>query len=74
MVNQGVMVEMPRVTNVEIHRVEPFRQEPNVLRQPEPRVRMVNRNQNIDEVLYQVRQDNMATNNNLKAMVERIMT
>ena len=34
---------------------------------------MVNRNQNVDEVIYQVRQDNMAAENNLTAMVERIM-
>ena len=34
---------------------------------------LVNRNQNDNEVIYQVRQDNMVVDNNLAAMVERIM-
>ncbi|XP_050919809.1 uncharacterized protein LOC127137385 [Lathyrus oleraceus] len=34
---------------------------------------MVNRNQNVDEVVQQIRRDDMASNNNLAAMVERIM-
>ena len=34
---------------------------------------MVNRNQNVDNVIRKIRHDDMATNNNLKAMVKRIM-
>ena len=67
------LVEVPRVANVEIPRVEPFRQEPQVLMKPEPRVMMVNRNKNANEVLYQVQQNNIAAYNNLEAMVETIM-
>ena len=62
MLNQGGIVEVARVVNV-----KPFRQVPQILRQPEPRVMLVNRNQNADEVLYKVRRDNVA------AMVKRIM-
>lgn len=35
---------------------------------------MVNRKQNDDDVIKQIRHDNMAANNNLAVMVERIMT
>ncbi|XP_050890325.1 uncharacterized protein LOC127095718 [Lathyrus oleraceus] len=34
---------------------------------------MVNRNQNVDNVIQQIRHDDMAVDNNLAAMVERIM-
>ena len=34
---------------------------------------MVNRNQNTDELIQQVRHQNYGTNNNLTAMIERIM-
>ncbi|XP_050878493.1 uncharacterized protein LOC127082302 [Lathyrus oleraceus] len=34
---------------------------------------MVNRHQNADEVVQQIRRDDMAANNNLETMVERIM-
>lgn len=36
-------------------------------------VLMVNRNQDVDKVLRQVRRDDMAVDHNLEAMVERIM-
>ena len=52
--NQGGVIEVSRVTNVEIPRAESFRQEPQILRKAEPIVMMVNRNQNADEVLFQV--------------------
>ncbi|XP_050916265.1 uncharacterized protein LOC127131380 [Lathyrus oleraceus] len=35
---------------------------------------MVNRNQNVDDVIQQIRHDDMAADNNLAAMIERIMT
>lgn len=38
-----------------------------------PRVVMVNRNQNVDEIIHQVRQDEVTEDNNLASMVERIM-
>ena len=60
MVNQGVGVEPPRV-------------EPQISREREPRIVMVNRNQNVDNVIRQIRHDEMATDNNLAVMVERIM-
>ncbi|XP_058746395.1 uncharacterized protein LOC131619301 [Vicia villosa] len=63
--NQGVAIEHPRV--------EPLRREPQIPRETEPRIVMVNRNQNDDEVIHQVRHDDMAAYNNLTAMVERIM-
>ncbi|XP_050878112.1 uncharacterized protein LOC127081926 [Lathyrus oleraceus] len=34
---------------------------------------MVNRNQNVDDIIRQVRHDNVAADNNLAAIVERIM-
>lgn len=39
----------------------------------EPRVLMVNRNQNADDIIRQVRHDDVATDNNLTAITERIM-
>lgn len=39
----------------------------------EPRVLMVNRNQNTNDIIQQVRHDDVAADNNLAAMVERIM-
>ena len=63
--NQGVVGEQPIV--------EPPRVNPQVPRVAEPRVVMVNRNQNADEVVQQIRHDNIAADNNLAAMVERIM-
>ncbi|XP_058784285.1 uncharacterized protein LOC131659062 [Vicia villosa] len=39
----------------------------------QPRVVMVNREQNADEVIHRVRRDNMATENNLTTLIERIM-
>ncbi|KAI5388208.1 hypothetical protein KIW84_074051 [Lathyrus oleraceus] len=56
--NQGGIVVPPRI-------------EPHVPR--EPRVLMVNRNQNDDDVIRQVRHDDVAANNNLTNIVERIM-
>ena len=64
-VNQGVAVEQPVV--------EPPKVIPQVPREVEPRVVMVNRNQNVDEVIQHIRHDNIAADNNLAAMVERIM-
>lgn len=52
---------------------EPPRVEQPVPRERQPRVVMMNRNQDDDEVIRQVRRDDMATNNNLATMVERIM-
>lgn len=60
MVNQGVGVEPPRV-------------EPQIPREREPRIVMVNRNQHVDNVIRQILHDDMAADNNLAAMVERIM-
>jgi hypothetical protein len=56
--NQGGIVVPPRI-------------EPHVHR--EPRVLMVNRNQNADDIIRQVRHDDVAADNNLAAIVERIM-
>lgn len=56
--NQGGVVVPPRI-------------EPHV--PMEPRVLMVNRNQNVDDIIWQVRHDDVAANNNLAAIVERIM-
>lgn len=56
--NQGGIVVPPRI-------------EPHVHR--EPRVLMVNRNQNTDDIIRQVRHDDVAADNNLVAIVERIM-
>ncbi|XP_050897674.1 uncharacterized protein LOC127104533 [Lathyrus oleraceus] len=56
--NQGGIVVPPRI-------------EPHVHR--EPRVLMVNRNQNVDDIIWQVRHDDVAADNNLAAIVERIM-
>ncbi|XP_058774624.1 uncharacterized protein LOC131648908 [Vicia villosa] len=39
----------------------------------QPRVVMVNREQNADEIIHRVRRDNMATENNLTTLIERIM-
>lgn len=56
--NQGGIVVPPRI-------------EPHIPR--EPRVLMVNRNQNADDIIRQVRYDNVTADNNLAAIVERIM-
>ncbi|XP_050895285.1 uncharacterized protein LOC127101898 [Lathyrus oleraceus] len=56
--NQGGIVVPPRV-------------EPHVPR--EPRVLMVNRNQNADDIIQQVQHDDVAADNNLAVIVERIM-
>lgn len=66
MVSQGGAFEQPRV--------KPLRQEPLVPREGEPRIVMVNRNQNDDEVIHQIQHDNLTAHNNLAAMFERIMT
>lgn len=65
MVNKGVGVEPPRV--------ESPRPEPPIPRERQPRVVMVNRNQYADEVIHQIRRDDIVANNNRVAMVERIM-
>lgn len=65
MVNQGIRVEPPRV---EAHRVEQ-----RIPREREPQVVLENRHQYVDELIQQIRRDDMAANNNLTAMVERIM-
>ena len=41
--------------------------------EPQRRMVMVNRNQDADEILQGCRQDDMVGNNNLEAIVERIM-
>lgn len=69
MVNQGIG-EPPRV---ETPRIEPPRAKQQISRKREPRVVMVYMHQNADEVVRQIRRDDMATDNNLAAMVERTM-
>ena len=64
-VNQRVGIEPPRV--------EPLGPEPPIPRERQPRVVMVNRNQDADEVIHQIRHDDMVEDNNLAAMVKRIM-
>lgn len=54
-------------------KVEAPRDEQWIPREREPRVVMENRHQNVDELVQQIRCDNMAAANNLAAMVERIM-
>lgn len=51
--------------------VVPSRIEPHVPK--EPRMLIVNRNQNVDDIIRQVRHDEVAADNNLEAIVERIM-
>lgn len=70
MVNQGIGVEPPRV---QAPRVEAPRAEQQIPREREPRVLMVNRHQNADEFVQQILRDDMEADNNLAAMVERIM-
>lgn len=60
MANQGVGVEHPII-------------EQQVPREREPRVVMVNKNQDADEVLHRIRHDDMEGDNNLDTMVKRIM-
>lgn len=64
-VNQGTRVEPPRV---EATRVEAPRAEQQI-----PKVVMVNMHQNTYDFVHQIRRDDMAADNNLAAMVERIM-
>ncbi|XP_050919404.1 uncharacterized protein LOC127136937 [Lathyrus oleraceus] len=56
--NQGGVIVPPRI-EPQIHR--------------EPMVLMVNRNQNVDDIIRQVRHDDVAADNNLAVIVERIM-
>lgn len=63
---------MVDVTN-QVVRVEPPRVEQLVPIEREPRVLMVNRNKDADEVIRQVQHNDLAMDNNLAAMVERIM-
>lgn len=58
--NQGVAVEPPWIKQ-------------QVSREREPRVVMVNRNQDADKVIHRVRHDDMARDNNLVVMVKRII-
>lgn len=60
MVNQEVGVGPPRI-------------EPQIPIEREPRVVMVNRNQNIDNVIRQIQHNDLAADNNLATMVKRIM-
>lgn len=53
--------------------IGPSRIESQIPREREPRVVMVNRNQNADNVIWKIRHDDLEANNNLAAMVERIM-
>ncbi|XP_050890388.1 uncharacterized protein LOC127095791 [Lathyrus oleraceus] len=64
-VNQGTEVEPPKV--------KAPRAEQQIPREMEPRVVMVNRHQNADEFVQQIQRNDMAVDNNLVAMVERIM-
>ena len=50
---------------------QPGVEEPRVIA---PEVRIVNRNQNADEVVQHIQYQNMGLENNLAAMIERIMT
>lgn len=65
MVNQGIGVKPPRV--------EPPRAEEQIPRERESRVVLGNRHQDADELIQRIRCDDMAANNNLTTMVERIM-
>jgi hypothetical protein len=62
-VNQGL--EIPQVAQVQPLRIEGER--------PEQGVVLVNRNQNADDILRNVRQDNMVGQNNLANLVENIL-
>ena len=64
-INHRVEIEQPRV---EIPRIVP-----QIPRAVEQGIVMVNRNQNADEVVQQVRHHNYAPDNNLTTTVERIM-
>ena len=78
--NQGVEIRenVQPINPVNPELVEPPREEPPrnqipVLEEEEPRMVIVNRNQDADRVVNQVRRNNIAAENNLAAMVERIM-
>ncbi|XP_050908612.1 uncharacterized protein LOC127122291 [Lathyrus oleraceus] len=58
---------------VKQHRVEPPRNQLRVPIEEEPIIALVNRNQNADNIVQQMRHNDMAADNNMAAMVERIM-
>lgn len=51
-------------------RFKPLRQEPPTLRDGEPIIVMVNKNENADEVMHQIQHNNLVVDNNLATMVE----
>ena len=63
--NHRVEIEQPRV---EIPRLPP-----QIPKDGDQGVMVVNRNQNADELIQQVRNHNYGTENNLTAMIERIL-
>ncbi|XP_058785031.1 uncharacterized protein LOC131659938 [Vicia villosa] len=75
--NQAAILTDEPILELVLDPVRPSRQRPGERNQevPEeqPRVVMVNREQNADEVIHRVIRDNMATENNLTTLIERIM-
>src|SRR3954470_17032800 len=65
-------IEGTPVINLEAsnRRTVPFRQETEEER---PRLRIVGRDEHPDEIVQRVRRENLATENNLTAMIERVM-
>src|SRR4051812_24336683 len=65
-------IEGTPVINLEAsnQRTVPFRQETEEER---PRLRIVGRDEHPDEIVQRVRRENLATENNLTAMIERVM-
>lgn len=57
----------------EQHRVEPPRNQPRGQIEEKPRITLVNRNENVDNLIQQMRHDDMVAYNNLEVMVKRIM-
>ena len=73
-INQNVQpVGMNHRMEIEQPRVEIPIVPPQIPRDVDQGVIVVNRNQNADEVKQQVRHHNYETNNNLTTMIERIM-
>ena len=77
--NQGILLEeettinqvqQPVEENLRVQMEQPGVEEPRVIA---PEIRMVNRNQNADEVVQQIQYQNVGLENNLTAMIERIM-
>ena len=77
--NQGILLEeettinqvqQPVEENLRVQMEQPGVEEPRVVA---PEIRMVNRNQNADEVVQQIQYQNVGLENNLTATIERIM-